>query len=129
MQAGTVVGSLCTKKNCDCKHNKVRPTVIAPDLHYVDFIIPITSFELYFMGVRLYSKYASKKWPDLDVLAATAKEAYDGLLEDPAFDLYYNFDAKEVDTSHINQAELTREQIRASLKKKMKDKFKNPNQQ
>ena len=46
------------------------------------------------MGVRIYSKLKCKHYPNLDLVAARAKEAYDSLMGDPFTDLYYNFDMK-----------------------------------
>ena len=60
------------------------------------------------MGVLLFAKKKnSSRWPDLDKLAARAKQAYDSLLSDVSFDLYYHFDASINNTEHILETELT----------------------
>ena len=61
-------------------------------MHYVNFIPRRGSFELYFMGVRMYSKCLTGEWPDIYLLAMRAKEAYDIFCKNPSFDLYSNFD-------------------------------------
>jgi len=53
------------------------------------------------MGVKLFSKHESNHFPKIDKLAARAKEAYDSLTGETFFDLYYNFDVKEQDTSDL----------------------------
>ena len=92
MVNGKVLGSLCTKKNCRCKNNTIRKVYVQEDLHYVELPARRGSFELYFMGVRMYSKCVTGMWPDLDRLANLAKQAYDDFYANPAFDLYRKYD-------------------------------------
>ena len=39
-------------------------------------VIPVGAFEVYFMGVKLYSKIESKKWPDVPKLIEKCKFVY-----------------------------------------------------
>ena len=79
----------------------MQPQVRVPEQHYENFKIPIISFEVYFMGVQLYSKRKNRQWPNLERLAKHCKKAYDSLLGDITFDLYEAYDYQVNDTNHL----------------------------
>ena len=51
-----------------------------PDFFFTGYPVPPFSFEVYFMGVKLYSKLESKQWPDNRLLAAKIQRALDDYL-------------------------------------------------
>ena len=98
---GKAYGSICTTKDCQCGNTSVRKVFKQPNLHYKGFTPRRGSFELYFMGVRMYSKCLTGEWPDNNLLALRAKEAYDSFCQDPTYDLYTNFDCSIRKTKDI----------------------------
>lgn len=47
---------------------------------FTGYVKELGAFEVYFMGVRLYSKIQSNKWPNTKLLGQKCKRAYDAYI-------------------------------------------------
>ena len=56
------------------------------------------------MGVQLYSRRKNRQWPNLDKLAKHASEAYQNLLSNVTFDLFYAYDHSVLNTNFLSES-------------------------
>ena len=52
--------------------------------------LELGAFEVYFMGIRLFSKLKSGKWPNIDMVAEKCKQVYEAYNVNSGNDLDFN---------------------------------------
>jgi hypothetical protein len=65
-----VYGRILESKNCQHEFN------VEQDTEFVGYTTALGAFEVYFMGVRVFSKIQSGLWPSIPLLAEKCKQVW-----------------------------------------------------